>query len=328
MKKLMSFFLSLIIICGMNIMTASAVDFVNPIYEETESYKKQVEEWNKVATHSPELTELFSNFTNGNVVDMWVKDGNDSGIAYIIYQQHDVLVITLEEKDLVASDIKDYLTQKIKIDIEVNVDDSDVSIWFDGYDHELNYMLGEKVISVLSEKYNIESSVALFNRRYFGEYHISWASCDVNENNFGKYSAEQVYELNKVFEENGIKAKFDYDLKKIVFPNDITAKEHLEYAIFIKEKYNQIVSKMGLVNAPQGYSQELEINKDNLNYCEGDANCDKQMDMSDVVLIMQALANPNKYQLSAQGRFNADLDDKGITVGDAHAIQRKLLGFE
>ncbi len=29
----------------------------------------------------------------------------------------------------------------------------------------------------------------------------------------------------------------------------------------------------------------------------GDANCDNQVDMSDVVLIMQALANPNKYGL-------------------------------
>lgn len=51
------------------------------------------------------------------------------------------------------------------------------------------------------------------------------------------------------------------------------------------------------------------------------------MDMSDVVLIMQALANPNKYQLSTQGSYNADLDDNGITVGDAQAIQKILLGL-
>ena len=65
----------------------------------------------------------------------------------------------------------------------------------------------------------------------------------------------------------------------------------------------------------------------------GDANCDGQVDMSDAVLVMQALANPNKYgengtatiHLSAQGRANADSDGNGLTVGDAHTIQEKLL---
>jgi hypothetical protein len=59
----------------------------------------------------------------------------------------------------------------------------------------------------------------------------------------------------------------------------------------------------------------------------GDANCDKQMDMSDVVLIMQSLANPDKYKLSAQGCYNADVNGGGITVGDAQAIQNQLLGI-
>lgn len=59
----------------------------------------------------------------------------------------------------------------------------------------------------------------------------------------------------------------------------------------------------------------------------GDANCDKQTDMSDVVLIMQSLANPDKYKLSAQGCYNADMNGNGITVGDAQAIQNQLLGI-
>ena len=67
----------------------------------------------------------------------------------------------------------------------------------------------------------------------------------------------------------------------------------------------------------------------------GDANCDNGVDMSDVVLIMQSLANPNKYGLSgsdekhitAQGQANGDVDDsvKGITGGDALKIQQWLL---
>ena len=68
----------------------------------------------------------------------------------------------------------------------------------------------------------------------------------------------------------------------------------------------------------------------------GDANCDGGVDMSDVVLIMQSLANPNKYGLEGsdknhiteQGQLNGDVDisAKGITSNDALRIQEFLLG--
>lgn len=66
---------------------------------------------------------------------------------------------------------------------------------------------------------------------------------------------------------------------------------------------------------------------DLLNAVDGDSNCDEEMDMADVVFIMQTLANPNKYQITKQGSFNADMDGNGLTVGDAQAIQEMLLGL-
>ena len=68
-------------------------------------------------------------------------------------------------------------------------------------------------------------------------------------------------------------------------------------------------------------------------FLRGDTNCDGGVDMADAVLIMQALANPNKYgefntefnYLTALGRLNGDMNGDGLTVGDAQAIQRKLL---
>ena len=67
----------------------------------------------------------------------------------------------------------------------------------------------------------------------------------------------------------------------------------------------------------------------------GDANCDGEIDMSDAVLIMQALANPNKYGVSGtdskhitdKGLANADVDtsSKGLTSNDALRIQEYLL---
>ena len=69
---------------------------------------------------------------------------------------------------------------------------------------------------------------------------------------------------------------------------------------------------------------------------KGDANCDGQVDLSDAVMIMQALSNPDKYgingtaehHLTEQGKLNGDMNGDGLTVGDAQAIQIKLLGLD
>ena len=67
----------------------------------------------------------------------------------------------------------------------------------------------------------------------------------------------------------------------------------------------------------------------------GDANCDNTVDMSDVVLIMQALANPNKYGLEGTEKSHitetgwnlgdVDRSSEGITANDALRIQEYLL---
>ncbi|WP_303823561.1 cellulase family glycosylhydrolase [Ruminococcus flavefaciens] len=58
----------------------------------------------------------------------------------------------------------------------------------------------------------------------------------------------------------------------------------------------------------------------------GDANQDGQVDMADVVLIMQSMANPNKFKLSDKGAEAADVyENNGVTTQDALAIQYFLL---
>ena len=73
------------------------------------------------------------------------------------------------------------------------------------------------------------------------------------------------------------------------------------------------------------------------NIVYGDANCDAQVNMGDVVLIMQSIANPQKYSLvgedpghiTQKGLDNADVSERGngITNMDALAIQKNLLGM-
>lgn len=69
----------------------------------------------------------------------------------------------------------------------------------------------------------------------------------------------------------------------------------------------------------------------------GDANCDGTTDIADSVLIMQSIANPDKYgiggteetAITENGMKNADVsgNSDGITSGDALAIQKLLAGL-
>jgi hypothetical protein len=55
----------------------------------------------------------------------------------------------------------------------------------------------------------------------------------------------------------------------------------------------------------------------------GDANEDGSVTVADAVAILQYIGNKDKYNLSAQGKLNADVDDNpGVTPNDALTIQK------
>ena len=58
--------------------------------------------------------------------------------------------------------------------------------------------------------------------------------------------------------------------------------------------------------------------------CEsGDANLDGQTTVADAAAILQYIGNRDKYQLTDQGKKNADVDGvEGITPNDALTIQK------
>ena len=72
-------------------------------------------------------------------------------------------------------------------------------------------------------------------------------------------------------------------------------------------------------------------------YMLGDANCDNEVSLADAVLIMQSIANPEKYGLNGtkpehiteRGQSNADVYgiNDGITNSDALTIQKYMLGL-
>jgi hypothetical protein len=108
--------------------------------------------------------------------------------------------------------------------------------------------------------------------------------------------------------------------------------------IFISEITDSMVTKTVAVPGEDVKTTQYKVTEPvtTLNVTiYGDTNDDGQIDMSDAVLIMQALANPNKYgingtdskHITAQGTKNADVDttSKGLTLNDALRIQTYLL---
>ncbi|MBO7475119.1 MAG: leucine-rich repeat protein [Ruminococcus sp.] len=80
----------------------------------------------------------------------------------------------------------------------------------------------------------------------------------------------------------------------------------------------------------------VPLDKEETKYLAGDANCDGTVDLADAVIIMQSLANPDKYSLDGtderhiteQGIENGDVDKTiaGLTSNDALRIQEFPLG--
>ena len=139
---------------------------------------------------------------------------------------------------------------------------------------------------------------------------------------------ETAEDINEYMRSNGISGSTH------VHESDGIEKIFISYDGFFEE-IQAYVKEKGIDENLVVYQQSYDHNT-NESTLKGDANCDNQVDLSYSVMIMQALANPNKYgiggtaekHLTEQGQINGDMDGDGLTVGDAQAIQRKLLGLD
>ena len=62
---------------------------------------------------------------------------------------------------------------------------------------------------------------------------------------------------------------------------------------------------------------------DVVNALKGDANCDGKVTVADSVAILQNIGNKDKYPITAQGKYNADItgNHDGLTAADAYELQ-------
>ena len=146
----------------------------------------------------------------------------------------------------------------------------------------------------------------------------------VEENNLPVtiYDPDEVIE-NKEFD------KYPQKYCRIV-PNENTEPKDFVLSLSKIEK-NTEFEAYNLISPMSNVSNEETI--DLFNAVTGDANNDGETNMADAVMIMQSLANPNKYgingthetHITSQGEFNGDMDGNGLTNADALEIQKMLL---
>ena len=166
---------------------------------------------------------------------------------------------------------------------------------------------------------------------YFGIHNYPDDSKD-NLFDFTIYKGiEKEEKLQAYIDENGINCHIKVDDKMdiidIIPDNTLTYSEEITLASKIY-KATGFCSEHFMTGNTEMPFKASEIIIDMHNSVDGDANCDEQMNMSDAVLIMQSIANPSKYNITAQGKYNADIDDDGITNLDALSIQKKLLKLD
>ena len=111
------------------------------------------------------------------------------------------------------------------------------------------------------------------------------------------------------------KKTFEAGEKVLLGTNGMTGNV-INYTVFVKEPIVVTTTTTTTTTAPPVS-----------NVVWGDSNCDGTVELADAILIMQVLANPNKYTITDQGRANADVDRStvGLTANDALYIQEYLL---
>ena len=101
-------------------------------------------------------------------------------------------------------------------------------------------------------------------------------------------------------------------LEKVALFNDIYIDCKLD------ERDNKAYTGWEYLPITGGHSVELNV----YDYADGDANCDNKVTVADAVAVLQYIVNREKYPMTAQGRFNADMDgEDGLTGDDVRAIQ-------
>lgn len=335
-------------------------------YTDEENYLQEVESCNSASTleNRSDLCERFTKLiipisedsnrsrdtSEKEVKNIWIT--KEPGLGYgpltpsykidvLLYQSMYVYIDISEMKDLTPETVKqeielitnesnkiEYIEAELyseeKLEEGQSPDSICVQVFFSDDNHNENYKLSADIVSAL-KKYNITSSKFLPSRHLIERRRLYLKKTI----NFGLLTDDEVNEINEDFKEHGFDVHLDkrddvigdnyyviYDESK-----EWTYEEALDIAVYCAETYG---------NYPEGYCEcSLSMTKNtslDLLNLTGDVNEDNQLSMSDVVVLMQSITNPDEYSLTEQGTINADVNKDGnVSTIDALYIQEMIV---
>ncbi|MBR3900327.1 MAG: hypothetical protein IKJ60_02100 [Ruminococcus sp.] len=332
---------SAIIMSTLGSMSSSALLTLDT--EGSESYNKRIESYNENFITSPELPELADcAFPDLDVKNIWVQPTSDQNYTTCIIEISrtdrinffsEVLPQNDEEVEALVNEIKAELGYGDLISLGAGKDGLDkysrISIRFVEDNHQLNYMIAEKAYAIIKDKIEISSIDSEFASKQFitrllrrgvGIYDIS-----VEEEN------ARLKEIYESIDHDMLKEKYKATLEEnglFAFSEDVAINEKFQFFKYLVETYDLRIGYEDLASNNSMTLGETDFLESEIDYLNGDANRDKITTIADAAAIFQSLANPDKYQLSAQGEFNADSKGDGLTVDDAVRIQKKLAGIK
>ncbi|MDE6092577.1 MAG: dockerin type I repeat-containing protein [Ruminococcus sp.] len=101
----------------------------------------------------------------------------------------------------------------------------------------------------------------------------------------------------------------------------------------VNDSYNEYVKSLcetpETISVTANYEDNVKLLSQIDTKRSGDVNLDGKVNISDAVLIMQSIANPEEFQITEQGRYNADVYNTGdgVTASDALLIQLWEIGM-
>ena len=351
-KQVISLALSAVVtLSSIAAMSTNALGCI-PTRVDSEEYQNSIKPYENMQLLTEQETEYFRNILSmENITKVWRRyktvDTSDEYSRFDVYSYEyelkDALRVKfdlpIEDGDLISSELADSLGYDSYYSINSSGRYTDgncaaVSISFNDSDHEMNYMIIEKALSILSEKYTIKEKELQFDAVNHC-CHIRLQSClttvygnAINGVQLHKMTEQEFKEFYDSIDHDYIKENFravyNAETGFIEFPDDYTQEEKLGCFSYFAENFDAKIHEYCKTSASEPISVEFS---DEISYVDGDANRDKITTIADAAAIFQSLANPDKYQLSAQGEFNADSKGDGLTVDDAVRIQKKLAGI-
>ena len=263
-----------------------------------------------------------------NVALYMYQSAPDQIKLYNVYWIPDELSVTIPDDDTLleeitakAENIGGNLKHRGK---SHDLTDNTFHISFSSVDSDGDYIsMSKEEVSAFFEliKDDVKEYKFSYNRYMYGTGYIDYLTKYKLENI--ERAGTEIQDVQNFIDSENIDAELIIDGDEIsVVPNsDISIEEHFQLA---KNLYNQFrVSPTGRWLVGVGDSLEMGGTVDMKNAVKGDANSDSEISIADAAAILQALGNSDKYALSIQGEYNADVDGKaGITVSDAITIQQ------